>query len=618
MDKELLIEIVVDDDVTSDRVVGFVRVQPEEMKRKWIQLEGPNTGRILMSMSSKDPDHEESYRTSLHFSIIRAKELEKSDYIGKSDPYIVITYKDKTFKSKTVNNTEDPNWNFAIILDIDTFDPGSIIVEVFDEDYDEDDKIGQTSFNVNELIDCNNITDQWVQLENCKSGFIQFSSKVSSKKVIRETMVTETKITDTFIKDAQVARKIPCGSTQEFDKLHKKSCKMIVRRKGQDGNFIEEEVDDVDLSVGKEKATMNISSGFEIDTSLAKDSTTEEKDEEYFKPSIQKTSVSEVRIEKLSDDEEVKDDDDNKTTKIYTTNVIEISNDDIDLLQNIKELQVNTKTKISGLMKTIQDAKSVDTTNFVSKKIIKTVDQKGNITEETVCSTDPVSSVAFDINVEYPNVSVPEHEPTRVQSTDTKRHSFLQYFTSSSQPFESISSLRTHFVTSLSDNQSSAITSTDNDTKEETVTNKSSTLYMLASGEPSLEELKTHSSMSSWVETKFCGSYDEFSNIDSFSNKSDSVMNYSREASMNFPPGSNFSSQYSSTIFSSETTEQRDQEHISIPDIDLTPNDSSPNELIKSVSLNFDSNVSPTDPSSDRSILLVQGNQGIRHLLYLG
>merc|ERR1719438_210543 len=374
-------------------------------------------------------------------------------------------------------------------------------------------------------------------------------------------MVTETKITDTFVKDAQVARKIPCGSIQEFDKLHKKSCKMIVRRKGQDGNFIEEEVDDADLSVGKEKATMNISSGFEIDTSLAKDSATE-----------------------------VKDDDDDKTTKIYTTNVIEISNDDIDLLQNIKELQVNTKTKISGLMKTIQDAKSVDTTNFVSKKIIKTVDQKGNITEETVCSTDPVSSVAFDINVEYPHVSVPEHEPTRVQSTDTKRHSFLQYFTSSSQPFESISSLRTHFVTSQSDNQSSAITSTDNDTKEESVTNKSSTLYMLASGEPSLEDLKTHSSMSSWVETKFCGSYDEFSNIDSFSNKSDSVINYSREASMNFPPSSNFSSQYSSTIFSAETTEQRDQEHNSIPDIDLTPNDSSPNELIKSVSLNFDSN----------------------------
>ena len=68
MEKELLIEIVDDDDVTSDRVVGFVRVQPEEMKRKWIQLEGPNTGRILMSMSSKEPDNEESYRTSLHFS----------------------------------------------------------------------------------------------------------------------------------------------------------------------------------------------------------------------------------------------------------------------------------------------------------------------------------------------------------------------------------------------------------------------------------------------------------------------------------------------------------------------------------------------------------------------
>ena len=602
-EKEILIEIL-DDNVTSDEVLGFVKVHPEEVKRQWIHLEGSNSCRILLSMLNNNDDKEENFKTSLHFSIIKAKELEKSDYIGKSDPYIIITYKDKTFKSKTINNTEDPNWNYTIILEVDSFDPGTIIVEVFDEDYDTDDKIGQTSFNVNELMDCNSITNQWVKLENCKTGSIQFSSKVSKKVIKQETMVTETKMTETFVKDAQVERKYSGDPTQEFDKVHKKSCKMIVRRKDHEGNIIEEVVDDVNTSVGKEKAMMYISSGFEFDTS--QDPVQELKDEDYLKPSVQKTSVSEIRIDRLSDDEDGKDDESSKTTTILTTNVIEISNDDIDLLQNLKELQVNTKTKISGLMKTIQEAKSVDTTNFVSKQIIKTVDQQGNITEETICSSDPnVSSVAVDINVEYPHVSISEHQPTRTQSADTKRHSFLQYFTSSSQPFESISSLRTHFVTSLGDSQTSEIIASENDSKED----RSSTLYMLASGEPSLEELKTHSSMSSWMETNVCGGYDEFSQTDSFSNKSDSVLNYSREASMNFPPGSNFSSQYSSTVFSSETIERKDL----FPDIDLTPD-----EMVKSVSLNFDSNIPTSEPSSDRSILLVQGNQGIRHLLYLG
>ena len=39
----------------------------------------------------------ENEKCTLQFTVVKAKDLEKADYIGKSDPYIVATYKEDLY-----------------------------------------------------------------------------------------------------------------------------------------------------------------------------------------------------------------------------------------------------------------------------------------------------------------------------------------------------------------------------------------------------------------------------------------------------------------------------------------------------------------------------------------
>ena len=47
----------------------------------------------------------------LHIDLIRAKDLIKSDMIGKSDPYAVLRYADQEDKTPVVKNSQNPKWD---------------------------------------------------------------------------------------------------------------------------------------------------------------------------------------------------------------------------------------------------------------------------------------------------------------------------------------------------------------------------------------------------------------------------------------------------------------------------------------------------------------------------
>ena len=53
--------------------------------------------------STKTEDVNEMFEGKAILKIVRAKELEKKDVIGKSDPYVVINYKGKGFKFFCLN-----------------------------------------------------------------------------------------------------------------------------------------------------------------------------------------------------------------------------------------------------------------------------------------------------------------------------------------------------------------------------------------------------------------------------------------------------------------------------------------------------------------------------------
>ena len=47
----------------------------------------------------------------LHVDLIKAKDLIKTDMIGKSDPYAVINYGNQKDKTKVAKNTQNPIWD---------------------------------------------------------------------------------------------------------------------------------------------------------------------------------------------------------------------------------------------------------------------------------------------------------------------------------------------------------------------------------------------------------------------------------------------------------------------------------------------------------------------------
>ena len=47
----------------------------------------------------------------LHVDLVRAKDLIKTDIIGKFDPYAVLSYADQKDKTPVVKNTQNPKWD---------------------------------------------------------------------------------------------------------------------------------------------------------------------------------------------------------------------------------------------------------------------------------------------------------------------------------------------------------------------------------------------------------------------------------------------------------------------------------------------------------------------------
>ena len=519
--KEICIQVY-DSEISQEKLLGRAVYENSKTETDAFRLKSFDGSFIFQSFlettekrTVKNPE-----KISLALTIAKAKDLEKSDYIGKSDPYIVATYGDKVFKSKTVNNDQNPNWNFSIILELEEpLERSEIIVEIFDEDYDEDDRIGEKVFNIQELLSCDKIEDQWVDLDKCKSGEIMFSSKVTRRE-IRESLRIETSTTEELIPRKSTSTNLE--GSQEFDKLHKKSFQMIVRKTDAEGNIVEEIFDENKNPSGVELSEINISSGIEISSSVEAD--------DYLHPTMKKSSISEFRIPKLSQDN-LNLSESPKTTTVTSSVTIEniefVSDDENDekLIRSIKGLQESTKSKMQSLMETVKETKTVETSNFFKRKVVKSIDQDGNVTEEVIYEGRPKSIVenldsptedsSAIADLEQPLLSV---QGLSAQVLSSNNNSFVQYFTSSSQPFETINSFRAHFVESYSDRP-------DNTTTASISQTQGRSLYMLASGEPSIDDLHTGSNFTSMMDPTLCNScIREPSQTESYMTNSDSFM----------------------------------------------------------------------------------------------
>merc|ERR1712025_1206125 len=142
-----------------------------------------------------DKDTKASLRSEdyeLNLNVKKARNIEKKGIMGKPDPYVKVTYGNNAMKSKTIKNTYEPEWSYSTNLKITERSPDYLIIELFDEDIGKDDKLGNVSLDIQEIITKQSISDQWVTLSDCKSGEVLISYEIIPKKIVVDTEVIET------------------------------------------------------------------------------------------------------------------------------------------------------------------------------------------------------------------------------------------------------------------------------------------------------------------------------------------------------------------------------------------------------------------------------------------
>merc|ERR1712106_607066 len=110
-------------------------------------------------------------------SAVRAKNLIKSDIVGKSDPYVVLSYGKQKKKSEVAKNTQNPEWNFEAGFQTPDGDDDTVALQVFDKDkIGRDKSLGNVNLPIKDVIAMDGGEGKWIPLTGVKSGEILLMS----------------------------------------------------------------------------------------------------------------------------------------------------------------------------------------------------------------------------------------------------------------------------------------------------------------------------------------------------------------------------------------------------------------------------------------------------------
>ena len=89
----------------------------------------------------------------LHVLVHQARKLEKKGMFGKADPYVLITFGPSKTRSKTINNNQNPEWNWSSDLSVDNPSlAGHVLLEIFDDDIGKDDLLGVVAIPTTDIL----------------------------------------------------------------------------------------------------------------------------------------------------------------------------------------------------------------------------------------------------------------------------------------------------------------------------------------------------------------------------------------------------------------------------------------------------------------------------------
>jgi len=193
---EVTIEVF-DDDIGKDDFLGKAIIdirelfEAKEFVNKWVTLEKCKTGEILISAKFIPLQKISRHVGHLSLTVHKAKKIEKKKMIKKADPYVVIKLGKENYKSNTVNNSQNPSWNYNIAFDVMEASPKQITFEVFDDDIGNDATLGNITLDTDTIFKKQKLENLWVRLENCKSGELLISAKFTPAPEVAEVAVVE-------------------------------------------------------------------------------------------------------------------------------------------------------------------------------------------------------------------------------------------------------------------------------------------------------------------------------------------------------------------------------------------------------------------------------------------
>jgi len=111
-------------------------------------------------------------------TVHKALNVEKKGLVGKADPYLKLQYNDQSYKSKTIDNNQNPVWHFTTTFKIHNDDADkNILVQLYDDDIGKDDFLGEHSLDIQDVLQSGNVINKTVDLQKCKTGKLVYSYK---------------------------------------------------------------------------------------------------------------------------------------------------------------------------------------------------------------------------------------------------------------------------------------------------------------------------------------------------------------------------------------------------------------------------------------------------------
>ena len=139
-------------------------------------------------------------------NLVKAKDLVKSDLMGKSDPYAVLKFGGQTEKTPTEKNTQNPQWDYDATFEVPDGNDKTVYIEVFDSNkLGKDKSLGKLNLGMGLLTDDGGLQPQWFDLEGVKSGQLLLCSD--------------------FIDDKDDSRRNPAGGLSDVDRAADKADK---------------------------------------------------------------------------------------------------------------------------------------------------------------------------------------------------------------------------------------------------------------------------------------------------------------------------------------------------------------------------------------------------------